>query len=98
MAIDYDGFATEIFNILKGTGSSVVLFTEDGQRTVDPTEARRFYDRNTHMMVNIDDDELKIHLSEHEEIHKDVINMLRNLAKNNMFTYNIYRRINKCVF
>ena len=89
MAIDYDGFATEIFNILKGTGSSVVLFTEDGQRTVDPTEARRFYDRNTHMMVNIDDDELKIHLSEHEEIHKDVINMLRNLAKNNMFTYDI---------
>ena len=33
MAIDYEGFSSEIFNILKGTGSSVVLFTEEGQRT-----------------------------------------------------------------
>ena len=64
MAIDYEGFASEIFNILKGTGSSVVLYREEGQRTVDPTEARRFYDRNTSMMVNIDEEELKIHLDQ----------------------------------
>jgi len=89
MAIDYEGFSSEIFNILKGTGSSVVLFTEAGQRTVDPTEARRFYDRNTHMMVNIDNDELKIHLSEHEDVNEDVIDMLRNQAKKYMFEFTI---------
>ena len=89
MAIDYEGFSSEIFNILKGTGLSVVLFTEDGQRTVDPTEARRFYDRNTHMMVNIDDDELKIHLSEHEDVNEEIIDMLRNQAKKYMFEFTI---------
>ena len=89
MAIDYEGFSSEIFNILKGTGSSVVLFTEDGQRTVDPTEARRFYDRNISMMVNIDDDELKIHLSKHEEVNEEVIDMLRNQAKKYMFEFTI---------
>ena len=31
MAIDYEGFSSEIFNILKGSGASVVLYTEEGQ-------------------------------------------------------------------
>ena len=45
--------AEEIFNILKGANLKLVLYNSAGQKTMEPTEADRFYVINDDLMVTI---------------------------------------------
>ena len=45
--------ATEIFNIIKGSGQNIKLFTAGGQKTTNPDEATRFYAYDNDMMVTL---------------------------------------------
>lgn len=44
---------TDIFNILKGADLNIILYTDAGQKTLDPTTATRFYNTDGDMMVTI---------------------------------------------
>lgn len=51
--------ANEIFNILKGANLQVVLYTDAGQKTINPEEATRFYTIDDDMMVTLRIDDSK---------------------------------------
>lgn len=51
--------AEEIFNILKGANLNIVLYNSAGQKTLEPTEADRFYVLDDDLMVTIRFDEGK---------------------------------------
>jgi len=78
--------AEQIFKIVKGFGHNIVLFTEDGKKTVDPEQARRFYIKDIKVMINFEvsdsKSEIIINLSKDVVIDeiKPLITSLRNLA------------------
>jgi hypothetical protein len=84
MVNSVDQIAEQIFKTIKGFGHSIVLFTENGKKTVDPTAARRFYAKDIQMMVNfvVDEttNELVVNLSKDTDI-KAVSPMLAGLRK-----------------
>ena len=52
--------ATEIFNIIKGSGQNIKLFTAGGQKTTNPDEATRFYAYDNDMMVTLRNEDAKM--------------------------------------
>ena len=54
MAINIDKVGEQVFKVLKGHGMTLELFTSDGKSTVDPTEAKRFYNADNKLMINLD--------------------------------------------
>lgn len=51
--------AEEIFNILKGANLNIVLYNSAGQKTLEPTEADRFYVIDDDLMVTLRFDDSK---------------------------------------
>ena len=45
--------ANELFNIIKGSGYKVKLFTEEGQKTTNVDEATRFYAYDNDLMLTL---------------------------------------------
>ena len=90
-----DHISEQLFKIIKGNGHTVVLFTDAGQKTVDPAEARRFYATDLQMMVNFVNDsnssEIVVNLSKGTELNKikRMLNSIRNLANNNIIEYTV---------
>lgn len=50
---------TELFNIIKGAGNKVKLFTGEGQKTTNPDEATRIYAYDNDMMVTVRTEDAK---------------------------------------
>lgn len=48
-----ENLAEEIFNILKGANLKVVLYNSAGEKTMEPTEATRFYILDDDLMVSL---------------------------------------------
>lgn len=82
MPYSIEHISEQLFNIIKGFGHDIVLFTDDGKKTVDPAEARRFYAKDIQMMVNLTDDnsssEIVVNLSKGTDIN-DVSPMLKSI-------------------
>ncbi len=51
--------ADKIFDFIKAFGEDVVLFTQEGESTLDSTQAKRFYLKDSKVMVHFDTDESK---------------------------------------
>jgi hypothetical protein len=86
MAINIDKVGEQVFKVLKGHGLTLELFTSDGKSTVDPMEAKRFYNAENKMMVNLDvadeKSELKIGLGKSADVNglRKLFDNLRSLA------------------
>ena len=95
MAINIDKVGEQVFKILKGHGLVLELFTSDGKSTVDPMEAKRFYNAENKMMINLDvseeKTELKIGLGKSTDVDglRKLFNNLRNLANRNIIEYTL---------
>lgn len=95
MAINLDNFSEQVFKTIKGHGAALELFTDDGRSTVDPAEARRFYCKDSKVMVNIEDaaekTELKVSVSKSTDLDalKPLLNNLRTLANRNIVEYTL---------
>jgi hypothetical protein len=89
--LDYNRLSDELFKIMKGRGMAVEMFTVEGQRTIEPTESRRFFDSKTNTMINIDEDdsELKVHLSQNHEVDENMIKALKTFASKNMLEFTV---------
>ena len=57
--ISGETIAENIFKILKGNGYKIKIFTDEGENTVDPQAARRFYIPDLGSMVNLDETDSK---------------------------------------
>lgn len=95
MAINIDKLGEQIFKVLKGHGLSLELFTDDGKSTVDPMEAKRFYNSEQKIMVNLEsvDEkyELKVNLGKSTDVNsiRKLLDNLRNLANRNIVEYTL---------
>jgi len=52
-----DEISQEIFNLLKGANYKLRLFTQDGHKTLEPSEASRFYVFEKDLMVTVRQDD-----------------------------------------
>lgn len=89
--LDYNRLSDELFKIMKGRGMAVEMFTAEGQRTIEPTDSRRFFDKKSNTMINVDQDdsEIKVHLSQSEEVDNDMIKALKTFASKNMLEFTV---------
>ena len=87
--------AEKIFKILKGNGHNLKLYTDEGDDTVDPSAARRFFLTNTGTMVNLDETdnrrEIKVSLGQSANYAdiKDTLYQIKNLANRSIIEYTL---------
>jgi hypothetical protein len=90
-----ENIAEKLFKVIKGFGHPIVLFTDDGKKTIDPTEARRFFATDLQMMVNLIVDEttkeIAVNLSKDTDISevKPMLNSIRTLANQFILNYTV---------
>lgn len=90
----------EIFNILKGSNYNVILYTADGSRADDPSEATRFYCTDADLMVSlrIEDSKLELLMQTGQGFdvteNKDLVKILKNVAHKNLGEFTV-KRFNK---
>ena len=93
--ISGETIADNIFKILKGNGHKVKIFTDEGENTVDPQAARRFYIPELGSMVNLDETdnkrELRVSVNQNTDLDqfKDTLALLKNLANQNVIEYTL---------
>jgi DNA-binding PadR family transcriptional regulator len=95
MTHSVDQIAEQLFEVIKGYGHVIVLFTDAGKKTADPKEARRIYAKDIQMMVNfiVDEttNEIIVNLSKDTDI-KSVQSMLaaiRHIASRHIIEYTV---------
>jgi hypothetical protein len=95
MAYSIEHLSEQIFKLIKGFGFTIVLFTDDGKKTANPQEARRFFAKDIQMMVNFianeTASELVVNISSSTDIKKikSLLDSLRNLATENIIEYTV---------
>lgn len=93
--ISSETVAERIFKILKGNGMTLELFTDEGQSTVDPQQARRFYVPQHFLMVNLDETdskrEIKVSISAGTQVEdiRDTLQQVKNLANRSIIEYTL---------
>ena len=93
--ISGETIANDIFKILKGNGYDIKIFTDEGESTVDPQAARRFYVPKLGSMINLDETdskrELRVSVNQNTDIKefKDTLALLKNLANRNVIEYTL---------
>jgi len=93
--IDSNTVANNIFKILKGSGAIVELYTDEGENTVDPEQARRFYLPKVGSMVNLDETdnkrEIRVSINQNADLNefKDTLLQLKNLANRSIIEYTL---------
>lgn len=78
MAINYNTVTKRIFDILVGSDYEVLMGDENAKKTLDSTQAVRFYVQDLHSMVFVDkkEDKIKLYVSNGEDA--DSIEKLKN--------------------
>ncbi len=93
--IKSENISKEIFKILKGSGQTIRLFTDEGENTVDASSARRFYLPDLGSMVNLDETdstrELRVSVNQNTDLDefKDTLFQLKNLANRSIIEYTL---------
>ncbi len=93
--ISGETIASDIFKILKGNGYNIKIFTDEGENTIDPETARRFYIPSLGSMVNLDETdskrELRVSINQNTDMSKfkDTLGLLKNLANQNVIEYTL---------
>ena len=93
--ISSEKIANEIFKILKGSGVSIQLYTDEGENTVDPENARRFYLKDLGSMVNLDETdsnrEIRVSVNRNTNLDefKDTLLQIKNLANRSIIEYTL---------
>ncbi len=93
--ISSEKIANEIFKILKGSGVSIQLYTDEGENTVDPENARRFYLKDLGSMINLDETdsnrEIRVSVNRNTNLDefKDTLFQIKNLANRSIIEYTL---------
>ena len=93
--IKSETISNEIFKILKGNGHIVKIYTDEGENTIDPQNARRFYIPKLGSMVNLDETntkrELRVSVNQNTNLDefKDTLYQLKNLANRSIVEYTL---------
>lgn len=91
MAINVGKLSEKIFKALKSYQLSLSLYTDSGESTLSPSEARRFYNEEKNIMVNLETmdeiSKLKVNIGDDNDINeiRPLLDILKKIAR----TYNI---------
>ena len=89
--INYERIADRIFKVLKGNGYQIKLYSGDGDVTVNPAKADRFYVHEPNMIVALDRIDGQIILNKNASVllsvYEGVLHQLRNIANHYMLTF-----------
>ena len=84
-----------MFKILKGSGAAVQMYTDEGESTVDPDQARRFYLPKVGSMINLDETEskreIRVSINQNADLNefKDTLFQLKQLANRSIIEYTL---------
>ena len=90
-----DTVSEKIFKILKGNGYEIKIFTDEGDSTVDPLQARRFYVPSMFAMINMDETdsrrEIKASISSGTDMKefRTTLDQIKNLANRSVIEYTL---------
>ena len=93
--ISSDKVSEKMFKILKGNGHNLKLFTDEGEHTVDPNSARRFYIQDLGTMINLDETdstrEIRVSVNQNTNIDqfRSTLEQLKNLANQSVIEYTL---------
>ena len=93
--VSSEKIANDIFKILKGSGVSIQLYTDEGESTVDPDNARRFYIKDLGSMINLDETdsnrEIRVSVNRNTDLDefKDTLFQIKNLANRSIIEYTL---------
>ena len=93
--INSNKISNEMFKILKGSGAEIKMYTDEGESTVDPDQARRFYLPKVASMVNLDETETKreirVSINQNADLNefKDTLFQLKQLANRSIIEYTL---------
>jgi hypothetical protein len=82
----FDNLSEELFQLLKGSGKSLILYDATGNKTYEPKKARRVFALPDNLMVSVveagDDSSVKLYLSQSTDIKhiSKLINTLRQVS------------------
>lgn len=91
----FDSLSEELFEVLKGSGKTLTLYGEDGNKTYEPKKARRVFATPDNIMVSVveagSDSEVKLYLSQSTDIRgiSKLINTLRQIATRYNVLFNV---------
>jgi hypothetical protein len=81
----------KVFNVMKGFGYIIKMYDKDGNQTITPAAAIRFFIVQPNMMVSIDDQEIKVSKSLQVD-NKDIerfTRLIKNIANENLMNYTL---------
>jgi len=93
--INSEKIANEMFKILKGSGATVQMYTDEGESTVDPDQATRFYLPKVGSMINLDETEskreIRVSINQNADLNefKDTLFQLKQLANRSIIEYTL---------
>jgi hypothetical protein len=91
----FDSLSEELFQVLKGSGKTLTLYGEDGNKTYEPKKARRVFATPDNIMVSVieagSDSEVKLYLSQSTDVRgiSKLINTLRQITTRYNVLFNV---------
>lgn len=91
----FNSLSEELFQILKGSGKTLTLYGEDGNKTYEPKNARRVFAVPGNMMISVieagSDSEVKLYLSQSTDVDEvsGLINTLRQVSTRFNVLFNV---------
>lgn len=98
--INFDDLSLEAFQVLRAYGKEIVLYDDNGNRVMEPSEARRFYLENDNILVSVLDDgdnsSIKVYLGDNVTVAEvmEFVTVLRRIATQYNVLFNV-RKYNK---
>lgn len=93
--VDFSNVAQQVFSILQSYDYTVMLYDDDGNRVIEPEDARRLFARPENMLISLIDNEdnsaIKLFIGENTNINSilNFINALRTTATSFNILFNI---------
>lgn len=85
--VDFDNVAEKIVAIIKGNGYNVILFTDEGMETTNPSEARRFYVKKPNFMITLDSENNVVRINKNSSIPLEAMESIMKQLRNMNRTY-----------
>lgn len=91
----FNSLSEELFQILKGSGKTLTLYTATGNKTYEPKNARRVFAEPDKMMISVNeagsDSEVKLYLSQNVDLENvsKLINTLRQISTRYNVLFNV---------
>ena len=91
----FDSLSDELFQVLKGSGKTLTLYGEDGNKTYEPKTARRVFATPDNIMISVveagSDSEVKLYLSKSTDVRaiSKLITTLRQITTRYNVLFNV---------